>query len=264
MGSSYPDVPVALFLGGMDPSGGAGVLRDALVASDLGVYPMVVPMAQTLQNGFHCQEITMPSVNPQKALDCLKPHLGKKWGVKLSMFRDGSLLRDALSCIHQLKPLAAIWDPVIAPSSGVGLHSVASIMEALTMLSGNSWVVSPNIPEARSLAGLPDAPLEDVAKKILDLGIQSVWLRGGHCTGDTVQDLWCDSLGNKWLTRYNRLDGEPRGTGCTVTSAWLALRLRGMEPIHAAESAVQYIRKAWSGLILPGAFGRPTFPPRVQ
>ncbi|MDR2697955.1 MAG: bifunctional hydroxymethylpyrimidine kinase/phosphomethylpyrimidine kinase, partial [Holophagales bacterium] len=85
-----------------------------------------------------------------------------------------------------------------------------------------------------------------------------------HGNDKMVKDLWCDGNGPKWLTPYDRLDGDPRGTGCAATAAWLALRLSGMEPISAAEAAIQYIRSAWNYLHIPGGVGRLTFPPRVK
>jgi len=262
--SSRLNVPIALFLGGLDPSGGAGILRDAVTASGLGVHPMAIPVAETAQNGFECAEITPPSVNPLVRLNLLKPHLRGTWGLKLSMFYDCSLLQSLLPQIHQSGPQAAIWDPIIAPTNGVRLHSHASIKEALGLLSNDLWLASPNIPEARLLADFPERPLEDVAKKLMDLGMKYVWIRGGHCDGESIQDLWCDDDGPQWLTPHKRLDGSPRGTGCAVTSAWLALRLNGMSPMSAAEAAIQYIRRAWSNLHIPGKAGRPTFPPRVS
>jgi hydroxymethylpyrimidine/phosphomethylpyrimidine kinase len=131
------------------------------------------------------------------------------------------------------------------------------------MLSSKSWAAAPNIPEARIIADMPHGPIEAVAKKIFDMGFQSVWVRGGHSSGKTVQDLWFDGDGGKWLAPHHRLGGDPRGTGCTASTAWLAYRLTGMEPINAAEAAVQYIRKAWNNLHTPGKAGRPIFPPRA-
>ena len=62
-------VPVALCLGGMDPSAGAGVLRDVLTLSGLGVHPMVVSTAETLQNGIACLRITGPALSSALRLE---------------------------------------------------------------------------------------------------------------------------------------------------------------------------------------------------
>lgn len=260
---AIPEAPVALFLGGFDPSSGAGVLRDALVASDLGIYPMAVPLAETVQNGAECAEIAPPGFSPMKRLESLRLHLAGTWGAKLSMFHDLSHLEAALNLIQELGPDAAIWDPVASPTSGARLHGADTIKKALRLLSFGAWLVSPNIPEARALADMPDGPLEAVAKKIMDMGAQNVWIRGGHTCSETVQDLWADGSGLEWLAPCSRLDGDPRGTGCAATSAWLSYRLKGLGGASAAEAAVSYVRSAWGRLCRPGGAGRAAFPPRT-
>src|SRR5512145_1100085 len=77
--------PVALCLGGVDPSCGAGLFRDALTLASLGVHPMAVSVAETIQSGLSCIHIGPPAVNPLERLDALRPHLRGIWGVKLGM-----------------------------------------------------------------------------------------------------------------------------------------------------------------------------------
>jgi len=260
---AVPEVPVALFLGGFDPSSGAGVLRDSLVASDLGIYPMTIPLAETAQNGLECIEIAPPSFSPLKRLESLRIHLTGTWGTKLSMFHDISTLEDILNRVHELRPSAAIWDPVAGPTCGASLHNGGTIKKALGLLPPGAWLVSPNIPEARAMTDMQDEALETVAKKIMDAGAKNVWIRGGHAKSEKVQDLWADSNGVEWLAPYDRLDGDPRGTGCTATSAWLSYRLKGLDAASSAEAAIKYVRNAWGHLCRPGGAGRATFPPRV-
>jgi hydroxymethylpyrimidine/phosphomethylpyrimidine kinase len=248
-------------MGGLDPSGGAGVLRDAVVAAGLGVHPMAVPLAETVQSGMGCEAILPPAVPPAARLASIAPHLRGAWGVKVSMFSGCGALREVAPMLRALGPAAAIWDPVAAPSSGVPLHGPESLREAAGLLSGGGWVASPNLGEARLMAGMPGAPLEDVAERLLRMGFLGAWIRTGHGVGGTVRDLWCDGGGPRWLAPRPRLAGDPRGTGCTATAAWLALRLKGAGPAEAAEGAVDYIRRAWAGLHSPGGAGRPTFPP---
>jgi hydroxymethylpyrimidine kinase/phosphomethylpyrimidine kinase len=266
MGCLHPvgDLPVALFLGGFDPSAGAGILRDSAVASGLGVFSMAIPMAETIQNGLECNEVAEPSIDPARRLSYLAPHLCGKWGVKLSMFHSSSILHDVLSIVDRLAPSLAIWDPILAPTHGAELHKASTIQRIIGKFAPDLWVISPNIPEARLIADIPDGPLEEVAEKIMDMGMKSVWIRGGHASGCTVQDLWCDKNGFTWMPPCDHLAGDPRGTGCTVTAAWLAYRLCGMDPICSIGAAIQYIRSAWKYLHVPGKAGRLTFPPKVD
>ncbi|HZU52889.1 MAG TPA: bifunctional hydroxymethylpyrimidine kinase/phosphomethylpyrimidine kinase, partial [Holophagaceae bacterium] len=189
--------PVALCLGGMDPSGGAGLIRDALTLARLGVHPMAVSTAETLQNGLGCQAIQGPCMDPVARIETLGPHLTGAWGVKLGLCAlETAVVKRLVATLNALHPRIRIWDPILAPSAGVGLHDGGELRElARILLSGGAWVVSPNRGEAAAIAGLaPDqirvASPESLSRPLLELGAAAVWLKGGHTMGDTVQDLW--------------------------------------------------------------------------
>ncbi|BDU72146.1 bifunctional hydroxymethylpyrimidine kinase/phosphomethylpyrimidine kinase [Mesoterricola silvestris] len=261
--ASSPAVPVALCLGGMDPSAGAGILRDVMTLAALGVHPMALSTADTVQNGRVCLAIRPPR-NPLPAFDALVPHLGGPWGVKLGLCAlDPDTLRDLTIRLEAQGPSARIWDPILAPTSGVGLHDPGALraMAGILLRSG-PWVVSPNLPEAAALAGLPtDADPGRLARPLLDLGAGAVWLKGGHGALDQVEDFWVTAGGVRSLGRHPRLPGDRRGTGCTLASAWLGFRLKGLEDADAAQAAGTFLRAAWEPGARPGGQGRPCFAP---
>jgi hydroxymethylpyrimidine/phosphomethylpyrimidine kinase len=257
----------------MDPSAGAGLLRDALTLAALGVHPMAVCTAETVQNGAACLEIRPPS-DPLPALEALVPHLAgpDPWGVKLGLCAlDPARFQELAQRLARLAPPVRIWDPIQAPTSGVGLHSAPSLRAmAETLLPTGGWVVAPNRPEAAALAPMAaeaadgpkaEAHLRALARPLLDLGAEAVWLKGGHGPGAHVEDFWitredCVSLGE-----WPRLPGDRRGTGCTLASAWLAFRLRGLDGPSAAREAARFLRRHWEPGLQPGTFGRPCFAP---
>ncbi len=265
--------PVALCLGGMDPSAGAGLLRDAMTLCALGVHPMAVCTAETIQNGRECLAI-QPPADPLPRLEALAPHLAGPgpWGVKLGLCAlDPPALAALAARVAALAPAARIWDPVLAPSSGVGLHSAAGLRAmAVTLLGSGGWVVSPNLPEAHALAGgagrIPAGPLDGgglaaLARPLLDLGAAAVWLKGGHGLGQEVQDFWITPGEVLSLGRSPRLPGERRGTGCTLAAAWLGWRLLGLTGPEAAVAAARFLRERWDPPLQPGGYGRPCFAP---
>jgi hydroxymethylpyrimidine/phosphomethylpyrimidine kinase len=260
--------PVALCLGGLDPSGGAGILRDAAVAAALGALPMAIPTAETVQNGLACTRILPPAVDPVARLEALGPHLSGRWGVKLGLcaLEEGTLRRLAAS-LRSLAPAARLWDPILAPSAGVGLHDGADLRAmARALLPGGGWIVSPNRGEAAAFAGLPPEALggaspEALALPFLEAGAEAVWLKGGHAAGDDVVDLWIGPTGIVPLPAAPRLPGTRRGTGCTLGAAWLALRLRGLDAPEAAAEAAAWLRARWHRAAAPGGLGRPQFLP---
>ncbi|MDE3245862.1 MAG: bifunctional hydroxymethylpyrimidine kinase/phosphomethylpyrimidine kinase [Acidobacteriota bacterium] len=263
-----PMPPIALCLGGMDPSAGAGLLRDVMTLQALGVHPMAVSTAETSQNGLGCQRIEAPSMDPVKRVETLGPHLAGRWGVKLGMaaLDEPTFLRLAAT-LKALDPPVRIWDPILAPSAGVGLHDGAGLRRmADALLKGGGWVVSPNRGEAAAAAGLPPDQIQTaeaglLARPWLERGARAVWLKGGHAPGPDIQDLWITREGITALASSPRLPGQRRGTGCTLAATWLGLRLLGRSDLDAAEESARRLRSRWHQAFSPGGAGRPVFAP---
>ncbi|MDP1831343.1 MAG: bifunctional hydroxymethylpyrimidine kinase/phosphomethylpyrimidine kinase [Geothrix sp.] len=260
--------PVALCLGGMDPSGGAGLLRDAITLAELGCQPMAVSLAETLQNGLGCSRIEPPTLDPVQRLESLAPHLAGRWGLKLSLCAlEATDFRRLCATLQHLAPPLRIWDPILAPSAGVGLHDGAGLRRmAADLLPMGGWVVCPNRGEAAAFAGLPpqairDAPIAALATPWLEAGAGAVWLKGGHGEGDPVQDLWITREGVQPLDPAPRLTGERRGTGCLLSATWLGLGLQGMPAVEAARHAARRLRDRWDRAFAPGEVGRMMFGP---
>ncbi|MBL0313032.1 MAG: bifunctional hydroxymethylpyrimidine kinase/phosphomethylpyrimidine kinase [Holophagaceae bacterium] len=265
---SNPTQLVALCLGGMDPSAGAGLLRDVMTLQALGVHPMAVCTAETLQNGLACQRIEAPSMDPVKRIEILGPHLTGRWGVKLGMTAlDESTFLRLAATLTALNPPIRIWDPVLAPSAGVGLHDGAELRRmADVLLKDGGWVVNPNRGESAAAADLPPDRIQTaeaglLARPWLERGACAVWLKGGHAPGQEIQDLWITQNGITALPASPRLPGQRRGTGCTLAATWLGLRLLGRPELTAAEESALRLRNRWPRAFTPGGAGRPVFAP---
>jgi hydroxymethylpyrimidine/phosphomethylpyrimidine kinase len=252
----------------MDPSAGAGLLRDALALAELGCQPMVVSLAETLQNGLACARIEAPGLDPVQRLETLAPHLAGRWGVKLSLCALAETdFRRLCATLRHLAPPVRIWDPILAPSAGVGLHDGGDLRRmGVDLLSMGGWIVSPNRGEAAAFAGLPPEAIRTAAPEVLaapwlEAGAQAVWLKGGHAGGDLVQDLWITREGIEALDAAPRLPGERRGTGCLLSAGWLGLRLQGREARAAARESARRLRDRWNQAFAPGGAGRPMFAP---
>ena len=260
--------PLVLCLGGMDPSGGAGIVRDALALSELGCQPMVVSLAETLQNGLACTRIEPPCMDAVQRVEALAPHLVGRWGAKLSLCAlNVKDLRRLCATLRHLAPPVRIWDPILAPSAGVGLHDGGDLRRmAADLLPMGGWVVSPNRGEAAAFAGFPpdaihSASVEALATPWLEAGATAVWLKGGHAPGNQVQDFWITPQGIQALALAPRLPGERRGTGCLLSATWLGLRLQGLDDRQAALESAHRLRGRWHLAFSPGGAGRAMFSP---
>ncbi|MFI5355572.1 MAG: bifunctional hydroxymethylpyrimidine kinase/phosphomethylpyrimidine kinase, partial [Desulfobaccales bacterium] len=222
----------------------------------------------TLQNGLACTRIEGPALDPVQRVDNLAPHLTGRWGVKLSLCAlDAKAFRRLCATLRHLAPLIRIWDPILAPSAGVGLHDGGDLRRmASDLLPMGGWVVCPNRGEAAAFAGLPpeairSASPESLSSPWLEAGAVAVWLKGGHALGDQVQDAWITREGIRPLDLAPRLPGERRGTGCLLSATWLGLRLQGMDECQAAVESARRLRDRWDLAFSPGGAGRPMFTP---
>lgn len=259
---------VGLCLGGFDPSGGAGILRDAEVLWELGVLPMAISLAETLQNGITCLRVLRPVLPPLEHLRLLEPHLAPgTWAVKLGLCAlSPGELTETIRFLASRGPVAAIWDPVLGPSRGEAVHEGEDLLRLAELLfAEGSWVASPNLQEARRMAeadGRLGRDADTLARPFLERGAAAVWLKGGHGEApDTVEDFWITPEGVHSLGRHPRLPGERRGTGCTLASTWIGLILQGAEPRPAAEAAARRLRARWPSAAAPGGQGRACFLP---
>jgi len=85
-----------------------------------------------------------------------------------------------------------------------------------------AFLVTPNIPEAETLAGLTIAGDEDrreAARRIVALGARAVVIKGGHLPSTDIVDLLYD--GRRFIEfRAERIAGtSTHGTGCTFAAA---------------------------------------------
>jgi hydroxymethylpyrimidine/phosphomethylpyrimidine kinase len=97
-------------------------------------------------------------------------------------------------------------------------------------------VVTPNMPEARALAGpVPDASAEDLARAVHALGPANVVVTGGH--REEATDVFFDGREIVAIPGERFAGGAAHGSGCTHSSALAAHLALGYEPLEAARAA---------------------------
>jgi hydroxymethylpyrimidine/phosphomethylpyrimidine kinase len=209
-----------LFIGGMDSSGGAGLVRDAATAQALGSRCRVAVTAVTAQSdGRVAAVLPMP---PE--LVAAQIGLAAEGGIsaaKLGMLANGAVVRAVASTL----PLGVllVLDPVLQASSGGPLLDEAGCLAMLGLLLPRTSVLTPNLPELGILAcrlGLAAAPEAEVATALLARGVGAVLVKGGH---DSAADFCEDRLYRPGQAvarfRSRRWPGTLRGTGCQLASA---------------------------------------------
>jgi hydroxymethylpyrimidine/phosphomethylpyrimidine kinase len=109
-------------------------------------------------------------------------------------------------------------------------------------------LVTPNIPEAASLAGMAIATSQDIAeagRRIRGFGARAVLIKGGHLTGDDATDVLLDDSGEFNQFSGKRVDTKhTHGTGCTYSAAITAGLASGNNLLDAVRRAKKFLQTA--------------------
>lgn len=175
-------IPNILSIAGSDPSGGAGIQADIKAISANGGYAMAAITALTAQNTQGVTDVQMVGPDFVAAqIAAIRADI-RVDAVKIGMLGTAAIIRAVLEGLSGLT-VPIVLDPVIVAKSGDRLlqaEAVAALRAALPKAS----VITPNLPEAADLLGLPEATtrpeMQAQALALLALGAQAVVLKGGH------------------------------------------------------------------------------------
>jgi hydroxymethylpyrimidine kinase/phosphomethylpyrimidine kinase len=251
-GSSRPDV---LICAGLDPSGGAGLIADVRVVSELGGRPVGVVTALTVQNT--TAVVSFESLNPvivREQLEFLLSDVEVR-AVKLGMI-GSSDVAEAIAQALALTDAPVVWDPVIQPSRGEVAFVDRQFGRAIAALTPHLTVITPNAIELAFLTGASVDTMTDAVAAGRALSGQlgtAVLVKGGHLGGDEAVDVLCHAFGHEML-RGPRLPGgeHVHGTGCALSSALATHLALGAELIDACRAAKDFVASRLGGPIRPG------------
>jgi hydroxymethylpyrimidine/phosphomethylpyrimidine kinase len=240
---SVADAPVdVVVVGGVDPSGGAGLLRDVVTARARGARAVAVGTAWTEQGpGVHQVEARAP----EAVRDALGRALGAGPGaVKVGMAVGPATAAAILEALGDFRG-PVVLDPVLSSTRGGPLWAGAPA--EILPLARRATLITPNAAEAAALTGgLVSTSVEAEAagrRLVEDEGVNAVLVKGGHLPeiGDELDDLLVTRGATRRL-RHRRVPGAgPRGTGCALATA-IAIELgRGRELGSAVQVAVAWL-----------------------
>ncbi|MCB9569175.1 MAG: bifunctional hydroxymethylpyrimidine kinase/phosphomethylpyrimidine kinase [Myxococcales bacterium] len=240
-------------LAGLDPSGGAGILRDlwTLRALAPGITPGPVISAFTWQGrGAPARAEARPLAAIARDLADLPPARAVKVGLAPASLIEAGLV-ERLREAAQGAPI--VVDPVLLASDGGDLGARP---EQLRRLAAAATLVTPNLAEAVALAGVEGAPGALAARIGGSLGGVACLVKGGH-GGDprrVCDHLWVAGELHE-VARARGGGGDPRGTGCALATA-IAAGLAGGAAIPAAVAGPDARRDEARPRARPGRDGR--------
>src|SRR5271166_463721 len=244
--SARSGTPTALTIAGSDSGGGAGIQADLKAFARCGVHGLCAITAITAQSTVAVSAIH--AVPPEIVLAQVRAVLADIGvdAVKVGMLGSEDV---ALAVARALDELPAgtpvVVDPVMVSESGAQLLSPEAAGALVHEILPRATVLTPNLPEARALAGLSGgagvdagAEAEALLRAVLELGPEIVVLTGGH--REQAVDLFLDSSDPEKVVSIageRHADGAAHGSGCTHSSVLAAQLALGCTPLEAARTA---------------------------
>lgn len=211
-------------IAGIDPSGGAGLYQDLRVMESMGLKPMGVPTALTVQNRAVVKGVD--PVDERLFLSMLETlhEEDSPTVIKIGLLPDSLVgsLRGFLEDLPKRTP--AVLDPVFRFGTGRHFWRPSTFREMARTLFPLMTLVTPNLPEAQELSGwsverFPE-DLSLMARRIHEqFGVWSVLIKGGHHEGPGPKvDLLWSPEGERFFTHPSRDIPSVHGGGCTLSS----------------------------------------------
>jgi hydroxymethylpyrimidine/phosphomethylpyrimidine kinase len=237
--------PILLTISGFDPSCGAGTAADLKTFAAHGCYGVAAITALTVQNTQGVEDVhIIPSTTLRAQLEVLAKDSAIA-AVKIGMLgnrANGAAIAEFLD-VHKFAHV--VHDPVMKSSSGTELLDPAGVKFVATEFLKRASVITPNVPEAETLAGMTIgtvAEMEAAARKIVEMGARAVIVKGGHM--EKAVDVLFDGQQMMPLVGDKGKEELLHGTGCTFASAVATHLAAGRSLFEAATLAKAYVTKA--------------------
>jgi hydroxymethylpyrimidine/phosphomethylpyrimidine kinase len=229
-------VPVALSIAGSDSGGGAGIQADIKAFARAGVHGPTAITAITVQNTVVVSAVvTVAPEIIEAQVRAVAGDLGVD-AVKIGMLGDVATIAAVAAALDTLPAgTPVVHDPVMVAESGARLLPEDAVEALRSLVVPRATVITPNLAEARTLAGDDTLDGIELARALHALGPDYVVITGGH--RDSATDLFFDGTQLTELPGERHPDGAAHGSGCTHSSTLAARLALGDEPLVAARHA---------------------------
>ncbi len=241
-------------IGGTDPSAGAGVQADLRTLQAMGVVPLTVVSAVTVQDGLGVSAVqAMPTALIRAQLRTIARRFGPA-ALKCGQLPNASVVRGVAAEIRTMSGIRLVVDPVVRATGGGALAVAGTVAAIRKHLFPLATVVTVNTEEAAVLcAGSVTnvAGMEAAAREISAQGAAAVVVKGGHLRpGARVTDVVWDGERMRRFSAPRLRRGSLHGSGCAFASALAA-------GLALGETLEQSVRRARAHVLALIATGLP-------
>ncbi|HKT44746.1 MAG TPA: bifunctional hydroxymethylpyrimidine kinase/phosphomethylpyrimidine kinase [Gaiellaceae bacterium] len=230
----------ALTIATSDSGGGAGIQADLKAFAAAGVHGSSALVALTAQNTTAVTAIhELPPSFVVAQLDAVFDDIGvdaAKTGMLFSR-----ILIETVADYLEAHRVPLVVDPVMVASSGAQLLEADAVDALVGRLFPLATVVTPNLMEARALAGF-DAGRRALAERLHERGAPAVIVTGGH--GEFPVDHLFDGREHVEIPVARHDVAATHGAGCTHSATLAALLARGESLVDAARGAAAAASRA--------------------
>jgi hydroxymethylpyrimidine/phosphomethylpyrimidine kinase len=237
-----------LSIAGSDPSGGAGIQADLKTFAARGCYGMAAVTALTAQNTRGVTAVHVPPVEFVAAqIDAIFADV-RVDAVKIGMLATGAIVRCVAERLAHHGATCIVVDPVLVATSGDSLGA-PDVVDAMRLhLFPLASLLTPNVPEAARLSGLPEPKMAEgfaaLGAKLIADGARAVLVKGGHLDSLDSADLLVEPAASRLFSAKRIETVNTHGTGCTLSSAIAAELAKGAALEEAIAIAKDYLTGA--------------------
>ena len=227
----------ALAIAGSDSGGGAGIQADLKAFAAAGVHGMTAITAITAQNTVEVREVhPVPPETIVAQVAAVVDDIGVD-AIKIGMLGNAEAIMAVGRALDLAEGVPVVLDPVMVAESGAVLLDADAHAALEELIVPRARVVTPNLVEARVLAGDADATAdqEALARAVHALGAANVVVTGGHV--ESGEDLFFDGERPVPIPGERHPGGAAHGSGCTHSSTLAARLALGDDPLAAARAA---------------------------
>lgn len=237
-----------LIIAGSDSGGGAGIQGDIKTVTCLGGYAATAVTALTAQNthgvfGIH----EVPPAFIAQQMELVLTDIGAD-ALKTGMLHSGAVIETVADTLAGYADIPLVVDPVMVAKGGAPLLQTQALTALKARLLPLAALITPNIPEAELLAGMPivnHADMREAARILLALGPRAVLIKGGHLEQDaTIYNVLRTAHGEEYFTQPRIATRHTHGTGCTLASAVATGLAQGMALPQSVARALEYVAHA--------------------
>ncbi len=234
-----------LTIAGSDSGGGAGIQADLKTITLLGSYGTSAITVLTAQNTLGVHGLSPASANfIIKQAEAVLDDIGTDT-VKTGMLYSADIV-SAVAELIKKHNLLSVVDPVMIAKGGTPLLKQEAVEAVRRDLLPQTYLLTPNIPEAEALTGAKIntfEEMEEAARTLQAMGPRHVLVKGGHRTDDAIDILLAGTSMHK-LPAERIATENTHGTGCSYSAALATLLAQGRPLVRAAETAKQFINEA--------------------